>query len=292
MEVGRPIFFATLIVVAVFVPLFAMTGIEGRMYRPLAAAVVAALAASLLLAMTLVPVAAAILLRPPRPGAADDVWIIRTLKAIYAPALDRAMRHAGLVRIATLAITVPAIALAFLVGSDFMPQLDEGAFLLQTVMPPDTSLEEVDRVNHRVEDVLRRFGDVDDVVRRTGRAERTEDPMPHVMSDVLVVLKPERSASLEDLEAEMREALENVPGVTVLFTTPLGMRIDEGLGGTPADLSVRVFGPDLDQLARLGAEALRIMSTSRAWRICGSRPSPACHSSGSPSTVTRSPGPG
>lgn len=259
MEVGRPILFATLIVVAVFVPLFAMTGIEGRMYRPLAAAVVAALFASLLLAMTLVPVAAAALLRPPKPGAEEDGWIIRKLKDVYAPALDRAMHHAGLVRIATLAITLPAIALAFLVGSDFMPQLEEGAFLLQTVMPPDTSLEEVDRVNHRVEDALRKFSDVDDVVRRTGRAERTEDPMPHVVSDVLVVLKPDRTAALEDLEGDMREALGGIPGVSVLFTTPLGMRIDEGLGGTPADLSVRIFGPDLEQLARLGGEARRIM---------------------------------
>jgi cobalt-zinc-cadmium resistance protein CzcA len=259
MEVGRPIVFATLIVIAVFVPLFAMTGIEGRMYRPLAAAVVAALAASLLLAVTLVPVAAGLVLRP-RAGVHDDVWIIRALKAVYAPALDRALKHAGLVRIATLAVTVPALLLAFAVGSDFMPQLDEGAFLLQTVMPPDTSLDEVDRVNHRVEDVLRGFDDVEDVVRRTGRAERTEDPMPHVMSDVLVVLKPDRRAALEDLEAEMRRALQAVPGVTVLFTTPLGMRIDEGLGGTPADLSVRIFGPDLDQLARLGGEAQAIMS--------------------------------
>jgi cobalt-zinc-cadmium resistance protein CzcA len=259
-EVGRPIVFATVIVIAVFVPLFAMTGVEGRMYRPLAAAVVAALAASLVLAVTLVPVAAALLLGPPRPGAAADVPLIRGLKRLYAPVLDRAMRHAGLVRVATLAVTVPAIALALSVGSDFMPQLDEGAFLLQTIMPPDTSLEEVDRVNHRVEDVLRQFDDVEDVVRRTGRAERTEDPMPHVVSDVLVVLTTERSAPLETLEADMREALESVPGVSILFTTPLGMRIDEGLGGTPADLSVRVFGPDLDQLARLGGEVQRIMA--------------------------------
>ena len=259
-QVGRPIFFATLIVVAVFVPLFAMTGIEGRMYRPLAAAVVAALAASLVLALTLVPVTAAILLRAPRPDAEEDVWIIRQVKKLYAPALDGAMRHSGLVQLATVAITVPAIALATMVGSDFMPQLDEGAFLLQTVMPPDTALDEVDRINHRVEDVLRKFGDVDDVVRRTGRAERTEDPMPHVVSDVLVVLKPERSGDLASLEADMREALESVPGVSILFTTPLGMRIDEGLGGTPADLSVRVFGPDLDELARLGGQVQALMA--------------------------------
>jgi cobalt-zinc-cadmium resistance protein CzcA len=260
-EVGRPIFFATVIVVAVFIPLFAIGGIEGRMYQPLAAAVVAALTASLLLAMTLVPVAAGLLLRPRPAEATEEVRIVRALKRVYAPALDWAMRHAGLVRLATLAITIPAIGLASAIGSDFMPRLDEGAFLLQTVMPPDTALEEVDRVNHRVEDVLRTFPDVEDVVRRTGRAERTEDPMPHVVSDVLVVLKPERSERLEDLEGGMREALERVPGVSVLFTTPLGMRIDEGLGGTPADLSVRIFGPDLDQLARLGASAQRIMGT-------------------------------
>jgi cobalt-zinc-cadmium resistance protein CzcA len=258
-QVGRPIVFATAIVVAVFVPLFTMTGIEGRMYRPLAAAVVAALAASLALALTLVPVVAALLLRPTRDGAAEDGWVVRKIKKVYRPALDGALRHPGLVQLATIVITVPVIGLASVVGSDFMPQLDEGAFLLQTVMPPDTALEEVDRINHRVEDVLRRFAEVDDVVRRTGRAERTEDPMPHVLSDVLVVLKPERARELEELEAAMRTALESVPGVSILFTTPLGMRIDEGLGGTPADLSIRVFGPDLDQLASAGAQVRELI---------------------------------
>ena len=136
-----------------------------------------------------------------------------------------------------------------------MPQLDEGAFLLQTVLPAEAALEEVDRLNHRVEDILREIPEVEDVVRRTGRAERTEDPMPHTVSDVLVVLKPDRTRSLEDLEADMREQLEGVPGVAVLFTTPLGMRIDEGLGGTPADISVRIFGPDLDELSRLAEQA-------------------------------------
>jgi cobalt-zinc-cadmium resistance protein CzcA len=258
-EVGAPIFFATVIVVAVFVPLFAMSGIEGRMYRPLAAAVVAALGASLLLALTLVPVASSLVLRAPAAGAHEDVWLIRALKRLYAPALEWVMTRGGLVQLATAAVTIPALALALTIGADFMPELDEGALLLQTQLPPDTSLEEVDRVNHRVEDVLRRFSDVEDVVRRTGRAERTEDPMPHVLSDVLVVLKKERSASTTSLESEMRTALESVPGVSILFTTPLGMRIDEGLGGTPADLSVRIFGPDLDRLAALGREAQEIV---------------------------------
>lgn len=259
-EVGRPITFATLIVIAVFTPLFAMTGIEGRMYKPLAAAVIATVAASLVLALTLVPIAAGLILRARPEGKEDDVWIIRAIKRRYAPMLDWCMAHAGLVRILTLAITIPALALAFLVGSDFMPELDEGAFLVQTILPAEASLDEVDRLNHRVEDLFRAIPEVEDVVRRTGRAERTEDPMPHTISDVLVVLKKERSRGLDEIEADMRERTENVPGVSILFTTPLGMRIDEGLGGTPADLSVRIFGPDLDALTTLGDQAKAIMS--------------------------------
>ncbi len=262
-EVGRPIAFATLIVIAVFLPLFWMTGIEGRMYRPLAAAVVATVAASLILALTVVPVLSAWLLRPQPADKAEDVWIIRRLKSLYAPLLDASMKHAGRVRALSLALTAPAVALAWFVGTDFMPKLDEGAFLLQTMLPAEASLDEVDRLNHRVEDALRTFPDVEDVVRRTGRAERTEDPMPHTVSDVLVVFKKSRERSLEDLEHEMREKLEGVPGVSVLFTTPLGMRIDEGLGGTPADLSVRVFGPDLDQLAAIAERARAIMAGVR-----------------------------
>ena len=115
------------------------------------------------------------------------------------------MAHAGLVRVLTLAITIPALALAFVVGSDFMPELDEGAFLVQTILPSEASLEEVDRLNHRVEDLFRSIPEVEDVVRRSGRAERTEDPMPHTISDVLVVLKNERSRTLDEIEEEMRE---------------------------------------------------------------------------------------
>ncbi len=257
-EVARPISFATLIVIVVFLPLFGMSGIEGRMYQPLAAAVMAAMAAALVLSVTLVPIAAAYLLRAPRRDAHEDVLLLRKLKVWYAPALDRCLRHPRTVAIVTLLVAAPCIALGVNIGSDFMPQLDEGAFLLQTVLPAEAALDEVDRMNHRVEDILREVPEVEDVVRRTGRAERTEDPMPHTVSDVLVVLKADRDRDLPSIEEDMRERLEGVPGIAVLFTTPLGMRIDEGLGGTPADLSVRIFGPDLAELARIAesAEAL------------------------------------
>ena len=262
-EVGRPIAFAVFIVVAVFTPLFAMTGIEGRMYRPLAAAVVATLAASLVLSLTIVPVVASRILRPKTAGHDEDTRLIRGVKRAYTPLLDWSLAHARTVRIAAPIIAVPLLSLALFVGSDFIPPLDEGAFLLQTNLPPEASLSEVDRLNHRVEDILRGFPEVEDVVRRTGRAERTEDPMPHTLSDVLVVLKPDRARTGEELEEAMREAVSSAPGVSTLFTTPLGMRIDEGLGGTPADLSVRIFGPDLDQLASLAARAQTIVARIR-----------------------------
>lgn len=258
-EMGRPIAFAAAIVVAVFLPLLWMTGIEGRMYRPLAAAVIAALASSLVLALTAVPVAAALFLSPRRRAADEDTWIIARVKQLYAPLLDGAMRHAGAVRLATLAITVPGLALAFVVGSDFMPRLDEGALMIQTSVPPEASLEEVDRLNHRVEDALREVPDVAQIVRRTGRSEQTEDPMPHTLSDVLVVLRERRTGTLDEITERMREAIARIPGINALFTTPLGMRIDEGLGGTPSDIAVRIFGPDLDTLASLAARAEEIM---------------------------------
>jgi cobalt-zinc-cadmium resistance protein CzcA len=258
MEVARPIVFATLIVIVVFLPLFGMTGIEGRMYQPLAAAVIAAMVASLVLALTLVPIAATAIIRLSGPAGDEDVALVRAIKRGYAPVLERCLRHPGRVAIVTLLLTLPALVLGLRIGSDFMPQLDEGAFLLQTVLPAEAALDEVDRLNHRVEDILRDVPEVEDVVRRTGRAERTEDPMAHTVSDVLVVLAPDRTRSLDEIEVDMREQLEGVPGMAILFTTPLGMRIDEGLGGTPADLSVRIFGPDLDELSRIAkrAEAL------------------------------------
>ena len=255
LEVSRPIAFATLIVIVVFLPLFGMSGIEGRMYQPLAAAVIAAMVAALILALTLVPITAALVLRPPSREGDEDVALLRTVKQWYRPALEGCLRHPLVVTVATLIVAVPIIAFGLRIGSDFMPQLDEGAFLLQTVLPAEAALDEVDRLNHRVEDVLRQVPEVEDVVRRTGRAERTEDPMPHTVSDVLVVLKGDRARDLASIEADMRERLDGMPGIAVLFTTPLGMRIDEGLGGTPADLSVRIFGPDLDELSRLAEQA-------------------------------------
>jgi len=261
-EVGRPIAFATLIIMAVFLPLLMMTGIEGRLYRPLALTVVSAMGASLMLSLTLVPALCAWFLTGAKHD--SDVAVIRAVKRVYVPALDWAFRHAGLVRALALAVTIPAFVGFYFVGTEFMPELDEGALLVQTVLPPEASLAEVDRVNSQVEAVLTKSDGVAFVSRRSGRSEETEDPMPHTLSDILVALKPPAErADTAAVQTKLRTALEDVPGVTVLFTTPLGMRIDEGLGGTVAQVSVRVFGQDLDVLA---SKAQEIVSLARSVR--------------------------
>jgi cobalt-zinc-cadmium resistance protein CzcA len=233
-----------------------MTGIEGRLYRPLALTVVSAMAAALVLALTFVPMLCAWFLQSTDEGVQEsDVWIIRGIKRLYVPALGWAFRHAWTVRFLSIAITVPAFIGLMYVGTEFMPELDEGALLVQTVLPGEASLDQVDKVNTQVQEVIASVPAVSFVSRRSGRSEETEDPMPHVLSDVLVQLKPrEERGETEEVADEIREALEEVPGVAVLFTTPLGMRIDEGLGGTPAELSIRVFGPDLDELSRLARQ--------------------------------------
>jgi len=256
-EVGRPIAFATMIIMAVFLPLLLMTGLEGRLYRPLALTVISAMAAALILSLTLVPMLCGWWLRGPRVDdggvagepADRDVAVIRGIKRIYVPALDWAFRHAVLVRVLSLAVTVPAFVGLLQIGTELMPELDEGALLVQTVLPAEASLEQVDRVNRQMEEVIAGAPGVMHVSRRSGRSDETEDPMPHFLSDVLVTLAPAGSRpGTEAVADDIRERLEDVPGAAALFTTPLGMRIDEGLGGTPAELSIRVFGPDLDVL--------------------------------------------
>jgi cobalt-zinc-cadmium resistance protein CzcA len=261
LEMARPIAFATAIVIAVFGPLIALSGIEGKLYRPLALAVVGAVGASLFVSVQLLPGLAGVLLRPRPASKHEDVAIIRGIKRVYRPALEFTLRFAGWVQLGTLAAIVAAVLLASRIGGDFLPKLDEGALLVNTAVSPDASLDLVDRLNHRVEDALRSFPEVQEVVRRTGRGERTEDPMAHTYSDVLVVLRDDARRRGDDLVEAMRPVLAKIPGIRSSFTTPLGMRIDEGLAGTTADLSVKVFGGDLGELERQAADVQRILST-------------------------------
>ncbi len=242
-EVGMPILTAVLVILAVFIPLLAIGGVAGRLYAPLAIAVASAMTISLVLSFTLVP---ALVERYLPPGTTlEEPRFVTGLKAFYKPGLEWAMRHGAIVRVAALGITIPSIWLALHLGSNFLPKLDEGALMLNSSLPAETSLASVDEANLQLEEKLARIPGVSSVYRRTGRAELTEDPMPHTLSDVLVVL--DGSSPSKVVEHEVAESIEDLP-YPVELTTPMGMRIAEGIGGTPADLQVKLFHPDLEAL--------------------------------------------
>lgn len=248
-EVAVPIATAVLVILAVFIPLLALGGVAGKLYAPLAVAVASAMALSLVFSFTLVPV---LVNRFLPPGAAlDEPAVVRVIKRGYRPLLGFALRRGGLVQILALIVALPAFWLATQLGSDFLPELDEGALMAQTLLPSDASLAAIDSANRIFEDGLAAIPGIASVYRRTGRGEVTEDPMPTYLSDVLIVLA--EGSDPEKVEFEVAELGEKMPfGVEV--TTPMNMRISEGIGGTPADIQVELFNPDLSVLAARQAE--------------------------------------
>jgi cobalt-zinc-cadmium resistance protein CzcA len=239
-EVAVPIATAVLVILAVFIPLLAVGGVAGKLYAPLAVAVAASMALSLVFSFTLVPALVYGLL-PPTDALAEP-RIVTAIKRLYEPALDFAMKRGVLVQLVALGLSVGAILLGLRLGSDFLPALDEGAIMAQTLLPSDTSLAAIDAANRDFEEGVAKVEGVESIYRRTGRGEITEDPMPTYLSDVLIVLG--EGADAGAIEGEIAEIGERMP-FGVELTTPMNMRISEGIGGTPADIQVEVFAPDL-----------------------------------------------
>ncbi len=247
-EVAVPIVTTVAVILAVFVPLLALPGVAGRLYAPLAVAVASAMTISLALSFTLVPALVDRFL-PPGSSLAEPAFVT-WIKRGYRPALDWALRHGLTVQIVALAISLPALWLATRLGTQFLPELDEGALMVQTLLPSDASVAAVDEANVAFETDVAALAGVRSVYRRTGRGEITEDPMPHSISDLLIVLEP--GTDPDALGAELEELGERAPfGVEV--TTPMGMRIAEGIGGSPADIEVELFAADLEPLRALEA---------------------------------------
>ncbi|MDE3032048.1 MAG: efflux RND transporter permease subunit [Acidobacteriota bacterium] len=244
-EVAVPILTAVLVILAVFIPLLAIGGVAGKLYAPLAVAVASAMTLSLVLSFTLVPV---LVDRFLPPGVSlEEPRFVQRIKGIYRPALDWALQHGVKVRIIALGLTIPSLWLAFRLGSNFLPTLDEGALLLQSILPAETSLQAVDDGNRMLEKALSKVPGVQAHYRRTGRGEITEDPMPPTRSDILVILTP----GTDPMQAmgDINEAMEKLPFATEL-STPMMEKISEGLGGAPADIQIKLFNPDLDLLAK------------------------------------------
>jgi heavy metal efflux system protein len=250
-EVLRPMAFAVGIIILVYIPILSLSGIEGKMFRPMAATVIMALAGSLLLAVTVIPLLSFWFVRA--VSTQDDTWIVRSLRRVYRPCLRWAVvRPAWPITIA-IVIFVTTIGLASRLGMEFVPRLDEGDFAVQVWRLPSISLSESIATALDIERVLRRFPEVTQVVTRTGSPEIATDVMGVELSDVFVLLKPQRewttAKTRDGLIEKLQEAIiDRVPGVGLGFTQPIEMRFNELIAGVRSDLAVKIFGPDLDVL--------------------------------------------
>lgn len=262
-EVGKPIAFATLIVIAVFLPLFLMGGIEGLLFKPLAITVGAAMFISLLISLTLTPVLATRFLHPKVDRNPEgETWLIQQIQAVYTPILEGALRHRVLVAVVAIGLLVPAGIGIMFVGRDFMPKLDEGAWFVSTATPPETSLEENERITRQVEQIFLKNPNIESVIRRNGHSERAIGcVLPVNLGEMFVILKPKHQLTKpsDEILAEVRHEVEQIPGVAAAFSQPLQNKIDESLEGTPAPLQVKLFGPDSNVLAEKGKELEEIV---------------------------------
>ncbi len=240
-EVATPILIAVLVILAVFIPLLSMGGIAGKLYAPLAMAVASAMTISLVLTFTLVP---ALVERFLPPGSSlEEPRLVTAIKRFYKPCLDWAMHNGPLVRVLALGLTIPSIWLAMRLGTNFLPTLDERAFMLLSKVPAESSLEAVDQANVHLDSRLKAIPGVQSVYRRSGRAEVTEDPCPITDSEIMVILNPD--ADERAVGKEVLEAAEVMP-FPVEVNTPMQERIAEGIGGTPADIQVKLFNRNLE----------------------------------------------
>ena len=254
-EVIRPSLFGLGIIAAVYLPIFALTGVEGKMFHPMAITVVLALTGAMLLALTFVPAAIALFL-----GARveeKENRLMAWLRARYAPLLERALQHARWVFVAALVLVLGCGVLATRLGSEFVPNLDEGDVAMHAMRIPGTSLSQSVSMQKQVESRLLQFAEVDTVFSKIGTAEVAADPMPPSVADTFIMMKPRKQwpdprKPRPQLLAELEEAVEELPGNNYEFTQPIQMRMNELISGVRADVAVMVFGDDMDTLAQVG----------------------------------------
>lgn len=256
LEVRRPSLFGELIIALTFVPLLTLQGIEGKMFIPLALTVVIVLLSSLVLSMTVVPVLAVILMRPrPAKGAGHALTQGRQL---YRRFLEQAIRKTSVVICAAAVLLVGGIALIPFIGREFVPIMDEGSIVVNLVRLPSISLSESLKIAGEVEQLLLEIPDVRSVVSRTGANELGTDPMGMELSDMYVLLKPEperRASTKGEIEKQVRNRLEQVPGIAFGLSQPIAMRVDELVSGVRSQVAVKLFGDDLNIL-RIKAEEI------------------------------------
>ena len=260
-EIRAPIAMATFIVIVVFVPLFFLGGIEGRMLKPLGFAYTVSILASLLVAVTVTPALSSFLLRrADRDREARDSWLVGRLKRLYGPSLDLALRHRGIVIAASAVLVVAALAILPLLGRSFLPEFNEGTFNISVATLPGTALQESDELGAMVETILLANDAVVSTARRTGRTELDEHSLGSHAHELEVQLDLSRKSKAEVL-AELRRDLALVPGTNITIGQPISHRIDHMLSGTRAAIAVNLYGPDLYELRRQAARIQQEMAT-------------------------------
>ncbi|MBR9910289.1 MAG: CusA/CzcA family heavy metal efflux RND transporter [Gammaproteobacteria bacterium] len=262
-EVIRPSLYGVAIITVVYIPIFSLTGVEGKMFHPMAATVVMALLSAMLLSLTVVPAAVAVFMRG-KVSEKESVAISAT-KKVYRPLLIMALKFRWLVLgLATLLVGA-CVWLAATLGSEFVPQLNEGDIALHAMRIPGTGLEQAVEMQAILEQRIKSFPEVEKVFARIGTAEVATDPMPPNVADNFVILKPRSEwpnpeKTKADLVAEMEASLEQLPGNNYEFTQPIQMRFNELISGVRADLGIKVFGDNLDQLVNTANDILKAVN--------------------------------
>ncbi|MCB9772637.1 MAG: efflux RND transporter permease subunit [Candidatus Omnitrophica bacterium] len=260
-EVAKPIVFGITIIIIVFLPLFTLEGMEGKMFSPMAYTISIALFASLILSLTVSPVLSSYFLKG---GKDEDVFILRMIKKSYLPLLNQAIKKKGFVVVTTVGLFLASLALFPFLGTEFIPILDEGSLTPQIIRLPSISLKESIEIEKLAQRELMKFPEVVTVVSKIGTAEIATDPMGPNLSDPIVVLKPRKewktTKSKEELVEKIRESLSKIPGIGLNVSQPIALRVDELISGVKSQIAIKLFGDDMDTLKNKADEIAKIVS--------------------------------
>ena len=263
-EAKKPLIFGQLIIVAVYLPIFALSGIEGKMFHPMAFTVVIALIGAMLLSVTFIPAAVALLIN----GKVSETehGLIRAIKTGYLPALKWAMLNKALVMTVAIVSVLLSGLLASSMGSEFVPSLDEGDIALHALRIPGTSLSQAVAMQTELEHTVKRFLQVERIFAKLGTAEIASDPMPPSVADNFVMLKPKSewpdpSLSKNALIVQMQAAVAQVPGNNYEFTQPIQMRFNELISGVRSDVAAKIFGDDMAVMNQTAEEVSAVLSS-------------------------------
>ncbi len=252
--------FGQLIILIVFIPILSLSGVEGKMFKPMALTFSFALIGAMILCFTYVPVIASLFLKPSKASDKNvSVRLMKLLNKLYAPTIHWALQSKKLVLGIAVALLGISMYLYTTMGGEFVPTLDEGDFVIQPILKTGTSLSKTVETTTEIEKILlKQFPEVKQVVTRIGAAEVPTDPMSMEESDVIIVLNPKSewtsASSKDELADKFKEALSVIPGMEVEFTQPIEMRFNELITGVRADIAIKIFGEDLDILAKKGNE--------------------------------------